>query len=322
MARISAPARATPPQPFTRAHTEEQLRHLKRRLRTRFPQVKSSHIVEALAAAQGFNTYAALLAAVQEPMRLPLGPRFDTQKFRQRLLLLDYDIQRDFTFGPASQYPAPPDHYRAWLDELRALNVATRNSSRIEQLQRQCAREFAKAFGLGQPSRGYDSPAFKRWYAGVDEGACLPGWGELVNRRTGAGIDFPGSDHRVFFLRQLPLSSGKHVEYEDAIVSMPYADSDWRMSNLGAAQDYAGRIGWRCSVHPEWSWYSPGASTLILYRRTTPYEVTLQAWETSFKRWLMENSASPRDTEATSRTRRKSSWVGGAQSAHWIPKRS
>jgi len=38
-----------------------------------------------------------------------------------------------------------------------------------------------------------------------------------------------------------------------------------------------------------WTWYAVGATTLVLFRRRTTHEVMLRSWESSFKRWLLEN---------------------------------
>ncbi|HEY4368747.1 MAG TPA: hypothetical protein VGN07_16050 [Steroidobacteraceae bacterium] len=73
--------------------TEASIGGLKAKLREEFtevPESKSSHVSEALARALGFDTHAALLAAVRSPNRLPPPEddyrQLDYEAFRQRLL--------------------------------------------------------------------------------------------------------------------------------------------------------------------------------------------------------------------------------------------
>lgn len=78
------------------------------------------------------------------------------------------------------------------------------------------------------------------------------------------------------------LAGGKSAEYESAMVSMPYLQAEG-VRQLDAAAHFAGRIGWTCSLHTEWSWYAPGATALVLFKPATAHEARLQAWEGSFK---------------------------------------
>lgn len=290
MADFSTRARSVA-HPFSSPdYSEQLLRSLKARLHARFPAVKSSHVAEALAAAQGFNTYAALRADMVNPLNWPLGKPFDIERFRQRLMQLGYPIQADFTFGPAPIWPAPSTRYLDRLEELRELlKHPDRVYPRIRSLQLECAREFADTFGLGTPGNGDARPAVKRWYVGVDHAGCLPRWGDTINHRVGGSVSFPGTDHRRDFFQRLPLSDGRYAEYQSAMVSMPYTDVPSQPPQLADAAAMAGLLGWTCTVLPEWSWYMPGASTLVLFRPVSSNDQMLAAWENSFKRWMLEN---------------------------------
>lgn len=273
---------------------EFSFRPLKSRLQAHFPTVKSSHLSEAIAAGLGYNTNAALRAAQTGPDGWQLKfKRLNATTFHQRLIELGYPLQPDFTFGSPQVLPAPPAHYMEWLQQLRELERAPDERwPRIHALRKQCAREFAKTFGLGHLEDQDDKRVIKRWSPGIDHAACLPGWGEAFNSNRGGLIDFPGSDHRTRFYESLPLASGKFVEYQQAMVSMPYADVTGLPNKLDEAARLAGRIGWTCTVLPEWSWYASNATTLVLFRRSTLHMAMLHAWEGSFKRWLIENRSS------------------------------
>lgn len=270
---------------------EHALRRLKNRLQSRFPFVKSSHLSEAIASGFGYGSNAALRADLpNKAFNLAYGLP-DAKLLRDRLVGLQYPLREDLSLTPPSS-PSPPAHYVARLAELRRLEQNPDYvHGRIERLQRECAADFAKAFGLGHPEDREDKSVAQRWYAGVDHGACLPGWGGLANARMGGGIDFPGSDHRRHFFEDLPLASkGKHCEYQTGFVSMPYS-GPWVAEKLMEAAVFAGRIGWTMSVHNDWSWYQNGATDLILFRRTTTHEQVLQDWQSSFTRWALENRA-------------------------------
>lgn len=67
---------------------------LKNALRDQLPEVKSSHLSEAVAAAFGFRTHASLLAHVKEGGELAFG-RFEARCLIARLEQLGYEGQLD-----------------------------------------------------------------------------------------------------------------------------------------------------------------------------------------------------------------------------------
>lgn len=78
--------------------TEDNLRSAKAALRTTLPRIRSAHLSEALAAALGFRTHAALLSAVRCEVQLP--PELvdvDEFAFRRRLKELDCEDVDAFT---------------------------------------------------------------------------------------------------------------------------------------------------------------------------------------------------------------------------------
>lgn len=89
------------------------LSSLKKTLLKRLPDVRSSHLSEAIAAALGFRTHAALLAAL--PGRLPGQENdpdirlFGEASFVERLAALDYEIDAPTTNGALSALRKNPD---------------------------------------------------------------------------------------------------------------------------------------------------------------------------------------------------------------------
>lgn len=302
-------AQLAPTRPYSHTTTpvadfETSLRPLKNRLHARFPAVKSAHLTEALAAGLCFNSNAALRASAMPLPDLLALKTFEPERLHKRLVDFGYELQPDFQFGPPAASPAPPEHYLEWLQELQELEqFPDRVWPRINALRRACADEFAKTFALGRREDRDDKSVVRRWGVGIDHGACLPNWGANVNTAHGSLINFPGTDHRQRFCQALPLANGKVVEYESAMVSMPYAAKDGLPREHEAAARLAGRLGWTCSIHTEWSWYAVGNTALVLFKRTTPHALMQRAWENSFQRWMVENRA--RILKSASSTRRK-----------------
>lgn len=267
-------------------------RSLKNALRDRFPNLGSSHISEALAAAFGFKTNIAFVAALQDYRN---GGLLDVESdlFRMRLAEFGHEVPEDFSFaniefGNVSRESLLPEKFRTNIARMLYLEgQGIFSGGEIYALRLDCARMFAERFGLGIPEpRESEKALFKRWSGGVD-GSSSPGWGRQINYQRPA-VAFPGSDHVVRFVQRLPLSNGRHVEYASAMVSMPYIDAE-RAEQLAKAKMFAEAIGWKCVELQEWSWYAARGTTLALFTRKTPHTEIERAWPTSFKRWLIEN---------------------------------
>lgn len=80
------------------ALSELPLAALKKALRAEFEEVRSSHLTEALAAAVGRRTHAALLADLPTFQADPPIQLLDDDRFTQRLRELGYDVEDDFSF--------------------------------------------------------------------------------------------------------------------------------------------------------------------------------------------------------------------------------
>ena len=78
--------------------TESSVAALKSVLRGEFPEVKSSHLTEALAHALGFRTHASLLAAVASTDTHQQLVLLSTQKLLERLERLGYPHRSEFDF--------------------------------------------------------------------------------------------------------------------------------------------------------------------------------------------------------------------------------
>jgi hypothetical protein len=297
-------SRASSPAPSSAADVETSLRPLKNRLLERFPAVKSAHLTEALAAGLGFNSNAALRASTRPMSDMLALASFEPERFHKRLIDFEYEVLPDFQVGSPSESLTPPAHYLEWLRELQELEkTPDRVWPRIYALRRACADEFAKTFELGHRENREDKSVALRLGPGIDHDGCLPNWGAKVNAPHDSFIDFPGTDHRWRFCQALPLANGKVVEYESAMASMPYVANSELPREHEAAARLAGRLGWTCSIHTEWSWYAVGNTALVLFKRTTPHAKMKRAWDNSFKRWTVENRSRLMKSASTTRRR-------------------
>lgn len=77
---------------------EAPLNALKKALRDEFPDVKSSHLTEALAHSLGFRTHAALQAAMTGPEQDRPFALLDSARMRHRMVELGYDDDPEFDF--------------------------------------------------------------------------------------------------------------------------------------------------------------------------------------------------------------------------------
>ena len=280
-------ASASAPKPPART---DALRALKNRLSARFPEGKSSHLTEAIAAGLGYASHAALRASLgaAPPARLP---PFNAMRFISRLAALGYDPLGSLR-RPAAAHVQEPD--AAFVDlqaALRVLGMArTKNStsSNLEwgrYLHARCAHAFGEAHDLGKPAERGAGNARRRWHSGADHSACLPGWGTLLEGRF---LRFGPGSSQLHFLRPLPLADGGHVHYTSAVVDTPIGVQN-REELLAAAAVRAGVLGWTSTRLPRWNWRTPGDSTLVLYRPSISHSERLHQWEGSFQRWLLEN---------------------------------
>lgn len=269
----------------------ETLRALKSRLQSRFPDAKSTHLTEAIAAGLGFATQAALRSRLADGT-LPVAalPPFNVVEFLERLMTLGYDTRSSFLRPVAAELVQPVPSFvdlqaslRVWAATLR--HVRSNHIDWGRYLHQQCASVFAEAHDLGDPEQSSLGNAAHRWYAGADHSACLPGWGAMVDSHF---FRFHPGCSDLYFFRPLPLSDGRFVEYTSAVIAMPSGANN-TPDMLDNAETMAGIFGWTCTSLPGWSWDSSSDSTLLLYRPNMSHSERLRHWEGSFQRWLLEN---------------------------------
>lgn len=277
-----------------------QVSLIKKALRDIFPTIKSSHLTEAISYAQGFNTSAADQASLKELNKIGSQSDYirtlDSERFSERLIQFGYDIKEAFSFDQVSfigENNAVPARFRELIRDIALLEDQNKpHQPTIAKLRYECIKLFSEHFRIGQLEvRGEPTNRVCKWTVGIThQQTHKVGWGRKVDF-SNDDISFPGQDHVESFVHQLPLSNGKYVEYINAVVSMPYLDSD-RLRRIEDSKKFAAEIGWTTEIHKDWTWYQSKATTLVLYRRTTSKEIIENLWEKSFKKWLIENKSS------------------------------
>lgn len=266
------------------------LRALKNRLQSRFPDGKSSHLTEAIAAGLGFASHAALRARLCASPTTTLPP-FNVVHFVQRLNALGYEAGSRFVRPAALQLEQPNAAFADLQAAFRVLRVSRSKNSTSSNLEwgrylhHRCAHAFGDAHDLGKPAERTAGKAKRRWYSGADHSACLPGWGAMLHGRL---LRFGPGLSQLHFLRHLPLAGGGYVQYTSAVVDMPEAEESSEELLANAALR-AGVLGWTSTRLPAWNWRGPSGSTLVLYRPSISHGDRLDQWEHSFQRWLLEN---------------------------------
>jgi len=165
------------------------LASLKKSLRAEYPDVGSSHLTEAIAAALGRKSHAALLTELTRQMHMPDVELLDDECFDKRLQDFGYPADHEFSFewlidsvpGIISTIPLSAfdieyrtDRERAWRNLMVcAINEGIRqklftlqpdNYSWAENETKEVGRVkegglFDFALPTGQPARGYVSDA-------------------------------------------------------------------------------------------------------------------------------------------------------------------
>lgn len=281
---------------------------LKNSLKDILPKVVgSSHLSEAIASGFGYQSNAAYRFEVSRH-HTPGWQEFKPNWFLMRL------EQLCPTISPISHQALEvklleltrpsPDFYQA-LENVRILEAISYKAvprGAMYNARLKCAEIFAKAFMLGYVASETPAPTkvVKSFTPGVEHQHAIHSWGSIVDDRNPM-LEFDGTDHRLWFYEQLPLSKGKYVEYCSGMVSMPYWKAHFSTEEQLKGIRTAQLAGWDCIELPQWSWYAAGETSLFLYKRRVSRAVMLARWETSFQKWLYENRARLRSNSSDAR---------------------
>lgn len=95
-------------------------------------------------------------------------------------------------------------------------------------------------------------------------------------------------EHYYQFYTLIELDTGHSYAICTALVSMPYLNAIKGKENEIVKE--ANELGLYAFPHHEWSWHQPEETGLILYMKQTPVEKTVEDWNKSFRKWVIERS--------------------------------
>jgi hypothetical protein len=187
------------------------------------------------------------------------------------------------TFGKAESPAA-----RRIEKEIEALSAKLEVADRDARLNKERLSElFADRVGLGMPSHKVPDGTIRVGGMSVDWEHCSPD-SEIVRSAVRGDFRMPLDDHTEQFCHMSRLASGHWAALWTARVSMPYLPKLAGREAWEEISAAAESMGWRCSIHDEWSWHSPGETGLVLYQRKTPVRAFIEQWEGSFRKWAVE----------------------------------
>ncbi|MGN1056097.1 MAG: hypothetical protein ACI4QS_05220 [Comamonas sp.] len=288
------------------------LRDLKNQLQRLLPHVKSSHLTEAIACGLGFQTHAALHAAMDSgAFTANVRDALAILPLVRRLNALDPSARAAHCLREeTAEHMTPSPEFEAHRTSLRTLEDAPnqllmRHAPWGKHLFLRCAEMMSQRFDLGSfdllQSREHKDPLRDTiWWAGVDHSQCLPGWGRCLDESYKClSEDLHVDTH---FFKQLPLPGGRYALYVSAVlVTFPAGMPEHMLHDA----EWQARIwGWKATRVTQWKWSwqraSEGAEMMCL-RRSQSHAEYVQQWEGSFKQWLWINRSRLRKGAGTSR---------------------
>lgn len=180
------------------------------------------------------------------------------------------------------------------LDEITKLlnhpNIEERRKA--EAKKEEMAETFATAFGLGIPRHKLpdSSQIVIRQGLAVDMAYCAdPYESDRVRNGVKKGlVSIPYDDHGYPSYHLVRLDTGHYVAICTAYLSMPYLPAIDKPEKVREMVNAANEIGWFCTMHQQWSWHSPQNTGLVLYQPKTPAVNIVNAWNGSFRKWVIE----------------------------------
>lgn len=200
----------------------------------------------------------------------------------------------------------------AWGFQRRELSTA--QTARLEDLEEKIREHREKQQNLSNKARDLFAKTFDIGIpkSRLPEGCIILGDGNFgINWRhaklksdivkeffESSDLEFPFQDHVVNFYVVTHLSSGHPIALPYARVSMEYlGPKDHELAHQAFKQ--ADDAGYVCTYHDKWSWHYPGdgerksaRTGLVLYESKSSKAQLIYDFNSSFRRWVIENSSS------------------------------
>ncbi len=176
------------------------------------------------------------------------------------------------------------DHLKSEITKL------VEQGKKTQDKKEEFAELFATAFGLGIPKHKLPESVLLRNYDSLDMAHCLlPSESRHVREALRLNrIVSPNDSHAWWFFHLVKLATGHFVALCTAKVSMPYLEAISSPESIREMVDLAAEVGWRCTLHNEWSWHYPDKTALVLYEPKTPVATKIREFDDSFRKWVIE----------------------------------
>jgi hypothetical protein len=171
---------------------------------------------------------------------------------------------------------------------LNKISIAIEKREKFDTLKEQVSEIFALKFNLGIPEHKLPEDVLIKDNIAVDLNHCNPK-SEIAKdgiRTNHPKLPFDDHEYRFFHLNK--LSSGHYVAFCSAKVSMPYLEAIEKREDKDKVIYSANDLGWNVTFHPDWSWWYPNKTALIVYQPKTPIANKLAMFDKSFRKWVVE----------------------------------
>lgn len=162
------------------------------------------------------------------------------------------------------------------------------NDSKTYELKERMAELLATHFKLGVPSHRLPEGVTGKDGLLVDLNFADKKSQDVISATTKNYVELSYGDHYYCFYTLVELETGHSYALPTAFVSMPYLKAIAGNENEIIKQ--ANELGLNALFHHEWSWHQPEETGLIIYMPKTPIATTVERFEKSFRKWVIERS--------------------------------
>jgi hypothetical protein len=171
-------------------------------------------------------------------------------------------------------------------------------------LKEKLQEHFSKALNLGIPFHKLPTNVIHEEELSIDPIHC-----DRKNERYDKTfndnyIQIHQKDHASNFYEVFTLATGHSICIATAMLTMPYGSKtseEDQQKHIQAASD----LGLTVSFRDEWSWHNPGSTGLILYQMKTPRADYRKLFDSSLRKWVIENSELLKQIQCSSATSMK-----------------
>lgn len=162
------------------------------------------------------------------------------------------------------------------------------NDDTTRPLKERMAELLASSFKLGIPDHRLPQDIIGKDPLLVDLNCADKKSPEVIDAVKKNYVALTCGDHYYRFYTLIELNTGHSYAICTGMVSMPYLNTINGKENKIIKQ--ANELGLNALFHHEWSWHQPNETGLIIYMSKTPIATTVDRFDKSFRKWVIERS--------------------------------